>query len=281
MSASSSKSKSKRTLRYKGRKEDYYVPEYDTIPPIIPAPRQVIRGWDPNEAAIMSLAERKNWFCDFKVHTWVNGLTGTNPWRWGSWNQMCLLSGLTQGDTETSRVGRKIKVVNIDLCMAMLCYQEAGASCFSRTIILLDTQTNGEGPNINWKGNSTEDTSGGSPRSFVRTGKEVFEPTLRTSSTLSCQWLMSPMNEANKRRYIVLKDIWMINDPKTGLTTGSNAQKACHIKESIKCDIDITYSDNTGNVSGMTSNSLWILTGFYGWESTVATAQPATEVTVS
>lgn len=137
------------------------------------------------------------------------------------------LTNMAQGDGVSQRSGDSITVVSI-LVKAVFTTQTAGDNNFIRCLLVQDRQTNG---------------------AIATIGDVLLDASAQDN-------IVSPLNLDNKHRFRVLADRYFeVNDQ------GVNAALWHEYK---KCNIKIRYDANAGDITDLSSNSLFLMTLGYG-----------------
>lgn len=152
----------------------------------------------------------------------------------------CSTSGATgnihivpQGDTESSREGRKIEIKSIQLrgTFSLAPGGDANGISIAYLVMILDTQCNGANPAIT----------------------DVF-----TSNAMGSNMI----NLSNDNRFRILKRFCVTLNSNAGVTTAYN-QNAMPLEYYMKCNIPITYDNTaaTGAITTTRQNSIFFAQG--------------------
>jgi len=141
------------------------------------------------------------------------------------------LTEIAQGTSDVTRIGRKITIKKINVRMYGTVDTQGGGAisgCIFRFMLVLDQQTNGE----------------------------VFA----IGDLLESAIVNGFRNLNNAERFKVLKDKTVVINPQTqNGVTDSQITHSNVIKINRKCNIPITYSSTTGDITEVKQNNLYML----------------------
>lgn len=141
-----------------------------------------------------------------------------------TWTINCL-NDVVQGNSATTRVGRKILMKSILVQGALTI-----SNGFARVLIVYDRQTNGAA--------------------------------IAATDVLTSNTIMGIQNLDNRDRFIILADIFPFSqDENLGAVI---AGVPCSYKRYIKCNLETIYGGNAGTFADINSGAIWMMTNCNG-----------------
>lgn len=179
---------------------------------------------------------------------WVDTTTGNK--NFSLTGAFSLINGLQRGTDVYQRVGRRIKIVSINIRGLFFVLQDGAVPSidYLRMMLVYDREPNGSLPNLN----------------------EILQDTSEANATSTNS--ISHMNLVNSDRFAIIKD-WSIAIPaKAASGTSAPSQSLLDngfaaINWNKKVNLDVKYNSGTvGDVTDITTGSLFLV--FVGLETT-------------